>query len=254
MPVVSAGDCSLYYEARGSGQTVAFLNDIGYGAWLWGWQHSALSGLFETLVFDPRGTGRSAVEGEVSGSVSVFASDVERVLSAHGARRVHLVGAGFGGMVALAYAREYDRARSLTLVGTALDGRRVANDVLDLMGGRGRRALEPCFSQAFLEEQEIIERIQEWRREEDADPAARAAQADALRGFSCDAPYEITLPALVLHGADDPVIPVQAGRELAEALPNGRFVEVVGKHLAFIEAAKPVNDAIVGFLESVEEE
>ncbi len=253
MPVVSAGDCSLYYEARGSGQTVAFLNDIGYGAWLWGWQHPALSGLFETLVFDPRGTGRSAVEG-VSGGIDVFASDVERVLSAHGARRVHLVGAGFGGMVALAYAREYDRARSLTLVGTALDGERVSNDVLDLMGGRGRRALEPCFSEAFLEEQEIIERIQEWRRSDDADPAARAAQADALRGFSCDAPYEITVPALVMHGVDDPLISVMKGRELAEALPNGRFVEVAGKHLAFIESAKPVNDAIVGFLESVEGE
>lgn len=252
MPVVSAGDCSLYYEVRGSGPTVVFLNEVGYGAWLWGWQHPALCGPFETLVFDPRGTGRS--DSVFSEDIDVFASDVERVLSAHGVRRVHLVGAGFGGMVALAYAREYDRARSLTLMGTALDGEHVSNDVLDLMGGRGRRALEPCFSEAFLEQQEIIERIREWRHEEDADSAARAAQAEALCGFSCDAPYEITLPAFVLHGVDDPLVPVTAGRALANALPNGRFEDVAGKHLAFIESSKPVNDAIVGFLESVERE
>lgn len=254
MPVVSVGDCSLYYEACGSGPTVVFLNDVGYGAWLWGWQHSALSGLFETLVFDPRGTGRSVVENGVPNSVDVFAGDVERVLSAHGVRRVHLVGSGFGGAVALAYAREYDRARSLTLMGTALDGGRVSTDALELMGGAGRASLEPCFSDAFLEHAELVERIQAWRREEDADSTAWAAQAEAVCGFSCAVPYEITLPTLVMHGADDPVVPATAGRELADALPNGRFVELAGKHLAFIEAAKPVNDEIVGFLESVEGE
>lgn len=250
MPVVSDSDCSLYYEASGTGPAVVFLNDVGFGAWLWGWQHAALSGRFETLVFDPRGTGRS--EGVLTEDISVFVEDTERVLSAHGARRAHLVGAGFGGMVALAYAREYDRARSLTLMGTALDGARVSTDALELMAGPGREALEPCFSEAFLgEKEERIDQIQEWRREDDADPEQRTTQANALCGFSCDAPYEITMPALVIHGIDDPLISVQAGRELAEGLPNGRFVSVAGNHLAFIESSRHVNDELFGFLESV---
>ncbi|UPM41971.1 alpha/beta fold hydrolase [Halocatena salina] len=254
MPVVSIEDCSLYYEAHGSGPTVVFLNDVGYGAWLWGWQHPALCGPFETLVFDPRGTGRSVVENGVTDDIDVFARDVERVLSAHGVRRVHLVGTGFGGTVALAYAHQYDRVRSLTLMGTALDGGRVSTDALELMGDTGRSSLEPCFSEAFLEHAEFIERIQAWREKEDADPAAWQAQAEAWCGFSCDAPYEITVPALVLHGVEDPVVPVEASRELADGLPNGRFVELAGKHLAFIESSKHVNDEIIGFLEGVREE
>lgn len=254
MPVVSVEDGSLYYEAHGSGPTVVFLNNVGYGAWLWGWQHPALCGAFETLVFDPRGTGRSVMENDVASTVDLFADDVERVLSAHSVRRVHLVGSGFGGTVALAYASEYDRARSLTLVGTALDGGRVANDALDLMGGTGQSSLEPCFSEAFLDQEELIERIQAWRCEEDAGSEAWAAQAEAWRGFSCNVPYEITVPALVLHGVDDPVVSVSAGRKLADALPNGQCVELAGKHLAFIESAKYANDEIVGLIESVERE
>ncbi|RRJ27891.1 alpha/beta fold hydrolase [Halocatena pleomorpha] len=251
MPVVSTEECSLHYEARGSGPTVVFLNDVGYGAWLWGWQHPALCGPFETLVFDPRGTGQSVAD-EIASTVDVFAGDVERVLSAHSVRRTHLVGAGFGGAVALAYARQYDRARSLTLMGTTLNGDQVSTDALDLLGETGRHALEPCFSRAFLEQQEIVEQIQTWRGEEDAGTAAWTTQAEAWCGFSCNAPYEITLPALVLHGTDDPVVPPAAGQELATALPNGRFEALDGKHLAFIESSKPTNDEIVGFLETVE--
>lgn len=250
MPFTTS-DCSLYYEASGDGPAVAFLNDVGYGAWLWGWQHASLRGPFETVVFDPRGTGRSD-DPPGPYSIDTLTADAETVFADHGVRRVHLVGAGLGGMVALAYAREYDRARSLTLLGTALNGDSVDDTVLDVMGGMGPESLEPCFSDAFIENGGIIEGILDWRREEDADEDARNAQAAAMQEFTCDTPYEITIPALVLHGNDDPLVSVTAGEELATALPNGRFETLDGRHLAFIESSKPTNDAIIGFLESVE--
>lgn len=251
MPFTSVEDDSIYYETDGTGPTVAFVNDVGYGAWLWGWQYGSLCGPFETVVFDPRGTGRSDTQS-ASDSVETCAAAVEAVLSDHGARRVHLVGAGFGGMVALAYASEYNRARSLTLMGTALNGDRVAGSILKQMGEMGPESLEPCFSDAFLEEREIIEGILDWRRDEDASANAREAQASAMCAFECEKPYEITIPALVLHGSDDPLIPMQAGKELANSLPSGRFETLTGRHLAFIEASKHANDMILGFLESIE--
>lgn len=252
MPFTSTDDCSLYYEASGDGPAVAFLNDIGYGAWLWGWQYASLCGPFETIVFDPRGTGHSD-DPPGPYTVETLAADAETVFAEHDVRRVHLVGAGLGGMVALAYAREYDRARSLTLMGTALDGDTVDTTVLDVMGSMGPESLEPCFSDALIENSEIIAEILDWRREEDADEDARNAQAAVMQEFRCDAPYEITVPALVLHGADDPLVSVTAGEELATALPNGRFKTLNGRHLAFIESSKHANDEIIGFLESVED-
>ncbi len=36
----------------------------------------------------------------------------------------------------------------------------------------------------------------------------------------------IEAPALVIHGADDVIIPVENGRRLAERLPNAEYVEL----------------------------
>ena len=40
----------------------------------------------------------------------------------------------------------------------------------------------------------------------------------------------VSAPALVLHGTHDPFFPVEHGRELADSLPNARFVEYAGGH------------------------
>ncbi|WP_254536370.1 alpha/beta fold hydrolase [Halomarina litorea] len=253
MPTARSDGVDIRYETTGDGPAVLFLNDVGYGAWLWGWQHAALAGPFETLTVDPRGTGDSdAPPGPYD--VATLAADVEAVLRDHGVSRVHLVGAGLGGMVALAYAREYGRARSLVLLDTALSGEAVDEGMLDVMAGRGPDSLAPCFSESFFETQrEVVAGIEKWREDDDARSEGRAAQAAAMLEFACDAPYEVTLPALVCHGADDPVVPVTAGRELADALPQGTFTEVPGRHLAFVESSRVANDAIAGFLERVTE-
>ncbi|MFC6731343.1 alpha/beta fold hydrolase [Haladaptatus sp. GCM10025893] len=122
MDVTTTDGTTLFAQAAGDGETVTFVGDAGYGAWQWGWQHAALTGPFETLVYDHRGVGRSE-KPPGPYSVEQLADDLEAVLSAHGARKTHLVGAGLGGMVALDYARRYARARTLTLLGTAARGR-----------------------------------------------------------------------------------------------------------------------------------
>jgi pimeloyl-ACP methyl ester carboxylesterase len=39
---------------------------------------------------------------------------------------------------------------------------------------------------------------------------------------------KLDLPALVIHGSDDPLIPIAAGRATAQAIPGSRFIEVPG--------------------------
>ena len=39
---------------------------------------------------------------------------------------------------------------------------------------------------------------------------------------------ELDLPALVLHGTDDRIVPVRHGQRLASLLPRARYVEVPG--------------------------
>jgi pimeloyl-ACP methyl ester carboxylesterase len=250
MPTARNDGVELYYETEGSGTAVAFVGEAGYGAWQWGWQHRAVAGLRRALVYDHRGTGRSdAPDGPYS--VRTLAADLEAVLAAAGADEAHLVGLGLGGMVALRYALAYGRARSLTLVGTAATGARVEREALAAMGDPG---LEAVLSPAFRADQpEVVAGIADWRAG-DAERAGFEAQVAAATGFdAADELYECTRPALVLHGSDDAVVPVDAGRDLSEGLPRGEFRAFEGAgHLVTVERSRPVNDALLAHLDAVE--
>ena len=58
----------------------------------------------------------------------------------------------------------------------------------------------------------------------------------------------ITAPALVIGFADDVVLPPHLSREVADALPNGRYLEIPDTgHLGFIERPDAVNAAALEF-------
>jgi pimeloyl-ACP methyl ester carboxylesterase len=242
MPKTEHRGVELRYETDGSGEPVAFVGDAGYGAWQWGWQHGAVAGPYRTVVYDHRGTGGSdAPPGPYR--VPELAGDLEAVLRDVGIDRAHLVGAGLGGMVALAHAREYGRARSLVLCSTAGHG--------DGIEATACRDLATATSETFRREQPgAVEGLREWREREDADEAGWSAQAAAVAAFDArDWLYEVTLPALVLHGTADAVWPVERGEALARDLPRGELVPLDGAgHLAWVEHSRVVNDHLVAFL------
>lgn len=265
MPTARNGDVELYYETDGpsDAETVVFVEGLGYGAWMWGWQQPTVAGGFETIVWDNRGTGRSdAPEGPYA--VSEMAGDLEAVLADHGVRRAHVVGASMGGMVAQQYALEYDRAKTLALLCTTPGGEEaidVPEETVERMfatpeGADEREILRhrmaPAMSEAFREANpDVVEGIIDWRLAGDADEAGRAAQAAAVEDFDVsDRLHEITVPALVMHGTDDRVVPVENGRLLAERLPKAELeLYEGGPHLFFIEQSRLVNDDLLAFLE-----
>jgi pimeloyl-ACP methyl ester carboxylesterase len=261
---------SIYYEAEtdaANDTPVVLLADAGYGAWQWSWQYPALTGPYEVVIPNTRGTGRS--DAADSYSVEAMAADLEAVLADCGARKAHLVGTGLGGMVALRYVLDFSRAETLSLLGASpggpraepippeVRGRLLADPADSDLGDADalRESLEPVASDDLLETEDLVERIVAWRRDEDASRAVQEAHLDAMAEFDVsDRLYEITLPTLVLHGTDDRVVPVENGRLLAEGLPKGEFREFPGEHLFFVDHSKAVNDALVGFLEAHREE
>lgn len=63
----------------------------------------------------------------------------------------------------------------------------------------------------------------------------------------------ITHPVLVMGFADDVVTPPHLGREVADALPNGRYLEIPDAgHLGFIERPNEVNKAALEFFAETE--
>jgi len=256
----------IAYEISGpaGAEVVTFLEGLAYGTWMWNWQREALSE-YRTIVMDNRGTGDSdAPEGPYT--ADEMAADLEAVLADAGVERTHLVGASLGGMIAQRYALDYDRAESLALLCTTHGGEEavpIPEDTQARMlavpeeygpSETIRHKMEPAFSEAFwTDNQDVIDRIVDWRLETDPTEDAYEWQSAAAVGFDAsDELAGIDLPTLVLHGTGDRVLPVENGRLLAEGIPGARLVEVEGgSHLFFVERDERVTDELRTFLDDV---
>ena len=258
MPTASNGDVSLYYDRAGEGgdaESIVFVPEAGLGGWSWGWQHAALAGPHEAVVWDLRGTGRSDTPPGPY-DLETLVADLQAVLADCGIRKAHLVGCGLGGAVALRAARDTNRVETLTLFGTASQGE--AFDLEPLFAPPDDRAalrdsLETGLSEEFCEAQpEVCDGIVDWRADGDADREGWKAQVAALEDFDAnDWLVEVTQPTRVTHGGADELVPPAVGQALARGLPRGEFEELEGAgHLCFIERSRTVNDRILGFLEA----
>ena len=79
-------------------------------------------------------------------------------------------------------------------------------------------------------------------------PGLRAQLDIGPRDNRLPAYRSITAPVLVIGFADDVVLPPHLGREVADALPNGRYLEIPDTgHLGFIEKPQVVNAAALEF-------
>ena len=257
----------LAYEREGpaDAETVVFVEGIGYSRWMWQWQRRAVVEEYDTIVPDNRGTGDSGTpEGPYT--MAEMASDLAAVMDHAGVQSAHVVGASMGGMIALQFALECDRTRSLTLMCTSPGGPEAVPipeetqarmyDVPDDLDAREeiRYKMGPAMTDEFMASNDgLVADIVDWRLDSDASDQARLWQGAAVQAFDvADRLGEIRVPALVLHGTADRVVPVENGELLAARLPNARFQTLSGApHLLFIERARQVNDALTEFLDDV---
>lgn len=254
MPTVNVSDAEIYYEASGdAAETVVFLGEIGFGAWAWGWQYRALTGPYQTIVFDTRGCGQSQTH-TTEFDFETLVSDLVSVLRATDTRSAHLIGCGLGGAVALIAAKTTNRAKTLTLIGTAATGSelplsRLAADPQDHAALRD--STTTAVSAAFADEQPtVIEQIIEWRSSEDASLEQWSALAETCSAYDATPLYECTVPSLVLHGEVDQIVPLEAAKALADGLPRSELIPIDSAgHLPQIEHSRVVNDHILGFLD-----
>jgi pimeloyl-ACP methyl ester carboxylesterase len=88
-------------------------------------------------------------------------------------------------------------------------------------------------------------------RADDVTPAATALGQGAaiLRHDTRDRLAELRMPVLVVHGADDRLIPVAEGRELARSIPHARL-EVIpdAGHLLGTDAEHETAAALLDFI------
>jgi len=170
-----------------------------------------------------------------------MAGDGVGLLDAVGIGRAHVVGSSMGGMIAQKMAIEYgDRVRSLTSMMSSTGEQEYGQSTPE-----ARQVLfspRPADRSGYVAaaERELV-----WASRRYGDPARLRAQAAAsydrayypagvarqlaamiLDGSRAEALKKLTLPTLVIHGLDDPLIDATDGRRAAELVPDARLLLV----------------------------
>jgi len=181
-----------------------------------------------------------------------MADDAVAVMDALGWPDAHLVGASLGGMIAQALAiRHPGRVRTLTSIMSTPSARIATMPTLAAIRALARAAGTPVTSPDQAADRAVaLKRIigspgypldedmvrdiaaRSFQRHPDAEQAERDDQrqraAVIASGDRRPALAGLRIPALVIHGEQDPVIRPRGGRATARAIPGARLVTYPG--------------------------
>jgi len=257
MPFVQVNGLRLYYEihgqiARSTNPPLLLIAGLGFATWGWFKQIPVLARHYSVIAFDNRGSGRSE-KPAYSYDVAALADDAAGLLDALDVAQTHVLGTSLGGFIAQELALRYpERLAKLILCCTSFGGARsipMQWSTLQATLGWGamskqqavRRGLEVATSTAYRDTSaDELAQIIEWRQSDQMEHGDYRRQV--IAGMRFDAARRvraITAPTLVIHGADDQVVPVANATLLAQAIPGAqvRIVADAG-HLVFIERAR----------------
>ena len=213
--------------------------------------HHLLEGLASehTLIrYDARGNGMSDRNVDEL-SLQTWVSDLEAVANAARLTRFPLFGASQGCAVSIAYAVRHPKKVSHLILygGFALGGRkrspeeRQKRDAMTTLMRLGWGSDEPTFRQLFSSQflpegtKEQIDALNELQRRT-VSPECAAQYFEVVGDLDVrELLPKVKVPTLVMHVRDDQVCPVEAGRQMAAAIPGARFVAFDGKNHLFLK-------------------
>lgn len=250
----------LSYQDVGEGEPLLLLHAFPLSGRLWGPQMEALSGRWRLLVPDLSGFGASEPTPEIC-RMTDMAADAVALLDHLAIRRVALGGLSMGGYAALAFAEAYpDRLRALVLAHTragadtqeARDRRlATARDVLEKGSGILVETAAPRLVGATTRSSrpDLLGLIGGWVREAPPEGVAAAQRGMAERPDRTPVLARIAVPALVVLGEEDELVPPDESRRMAEAIP-GAETAVLARcgHLGNLERPAEFNAALGDFL------
>jgi pimeloyl-ACP methyl ester carboxylesterase len=206
---------------------------------------SGLSTKFDQAWAADLGTLTSGKKSSPPYTLDDMADDAVGLLDAVGIRKAHICGASMGGMIAQTVAIRYS-SRILSLISIyATTGNKdlppPRPEMMELL-----LAPAPPEREAYIEHMVALFKAmagrgfpfdEAWTRmittrtyDRSFCPEGTGRQLLAImaQGNRKKALASVTVPTLVIHGTDDPVVPVEAGRDTAEAIPGAQLMLIEG--------------------------
>jgi pimeloyl-ACP methyl ester carboxylesterase len=265
MPNVKANGIQIEYEIFGENISLPLLLIIGFGSQLIFWDDELCEQLAQrghyVIRFDNRDVGLSSkleeagvpnigamLRGEtinIPYTIEDMADDAVGLLDALGIEKAHICGMSMGGMIAQAVAINHPR-RVLSLISIYST---TGNPELPQPTPEVMKILltpPPVEREANIEHTTKLFRTitgsgfpfdEEWHRKLAAQAYDRAFYLQGVaRQFTAiwtqknrkPALALVSVPTLVIHGPDDPLVPVEGGKDTAEAVPGAELIIIDG--------------------------
>jgi len=260
---IKANDIFLNYELTGKERApmVMLSHSLGASLAMWQPQRAALESHYQVLCYDLRGHGASDAPGGAY-TLEQLADDALGLLDALGISQVHFVGLSIGGMIAQAMALNHaDRLRSLVLCSTSAFLPPVALPIVQERIETARHqglealvdsALERWFTPAYAQQNaQIVKGVRQQFLATSVAGYIGCSEAIGKLNF-LERLSEITLPTLIMVGADDPGTPVAASEAIHQQIRGSKLVILSSaSHLSNIEQADRFNGHLLEFLKAL---
>ncbi|HSG89926.1 MAG TPA: alpha/beta fold hydrolase [Pseudomonadales bacterium] len=248
------GGARLAYETHGPADGPPLLLIRGLGTQMSEWPPALIEGLaqrgFHVVVFDNRDCGLSSgseqdpAEGPAYG-LADMADDCVGLLDHLGIGQAHVFGISMGGMIAQTLAIEHPH-RLLSLISVmsstgnpelprpapeimkALLTPAPANKEAAIRQNAENRALFGSPAYPETEEARLAAARRAYERAFRPAGVARQYQAILADGSRVERLRHVNVPTLVVHGADDPLVPPAGGEDTARAIPGARLELIPG--------------------------
>ena len=231
---------------------------------MWSMQIDDLNHYARIIAPDLRGHGNSdPVPGPYS--MTQLADDCADIMGHLAVATPFVVGGlSMGGYVAFEFYRRYPEY----VAGLILTATRAAADPKEAKANRDAAAanvsekgigdlvdgmLPKLLSPQNAGDEELVTFVRDILMKTSVEGATGALMAMKDRRDSTRTLSKIDVPTLIIHGADDQIVPLAEAQAMHEAIKGSKFVVLEGAgHLPNLEQPDAFNDAVIDFLEEIE--
>jgi pimeloyl-ACP methyl ester carboxylesterase len=250
----------LAIHDSGEGPVLLMLHAFPLEASMWDAQVADLSGRYRCLRPDFWGCGSSPSPPGPQ-TLDGYAADLLNALDARGVGDFIVCGSSMGGYAVFALLRAAaERVRAIALCGTRASaddeaGLAVRQTMInDVRSGGVEAIVEPLTARMLcsrcLEEVHIADPVRGRMRRCSAEGVVSAITAIAARPDSNHLLPSIQVPALVVCGTADNIVPVDEARAMAAAIPGAQLREFEGAaHLPSLEQPAAFGALLGAFLD-----
>ena len=248
----------------GKGIPLLFAHGYSLNRSMWQPQLEGLTSVARVIALDLRGHG-DAEPAAPPYSMDLFADDLNALLEALSIQqRIVLCGLSMGGYITLAFFRKYaSRLAGLILTATrsgadSPEGRLNRDKAIDTVKEKGVTAIVDSMLPKILapnsyeKKPELVALVRSIMESTSVDGIVGALSAMKERPDSTPDLVQIHVPTLIIHGADDQLIPIQEAQAMQAAI-TGSTLEIIpdAGHLLNLEQPVTFNHAIRRFLASL---